>query len=543
VAKVRIHVIYPQPLKNELKLSMPRSDVVVIGGGHNGLVCAAYLAMAGLSVTVLEQKSVVGGCVVTEEALPGWKVNTYSFEHYVIQNTPIITELGLQNYGLAYYSVDPAAFCPFPDEEYLLLYRDLDKTLKHLEGLSKKDSRAYKKFHQKWAKVSQALAFGAFSGPAPFTKILADSKLFKNDAEVADIIEESKLPATKILSETFETDYMSVLVAFLGPAAIGLSPTAPNTGWLCAWHIGVEKLARPFGGSGMLTQALASAAVAHGATIVTGEQVTEMLVNYRHASGVKTLSGKTFEAKVVVSNADPRQTLKLADKAGALSVEERSLPEKIKVTGGFAFKADYLLESLPTYVCNSDDEEIPNDCHRAATFIAPSVKALSKAFDEFSAGKNPVTPGLMVALHSATDPSLVPPEKESLVLETRYTPYKLNGMSWTEQDKEDECGRLLALYSEYCPGVEDLVEHSKYNAPSDMERDVFIPKGNFIHADMSFDQMFEKRPVPGLLDGYAVRFLNGLYICGSGAFPGGAVSGIPGHNAAMQILREWKSYS
>src|SRR5579872_2204306 len=231
---------------------MPRSDVVIIGGGHNGLVCAAYLAQAGLSVTVLEQKSIVGGCVVTEEALPGWKVNTYSFEHYVIQNTPIISELALQNYGLRYYSVDPAVFCPFPDNNYLLLYRDLNKTLKHLEGLSKKDSKAYEKFHQKWAKVSQALALGAFAGPAPFGKMLADSKLFKDEAEIAEIQEESRLPAAKILSETFETDYMQVLIAFLGPAAIGLSPSASNTGWLCAWHIGAEKLARPFGGSGTL---------------------------------------------------------------------------------------------------------------------------------------------------------------------------------------------------------------------------------------------------------------------------------------------------
>src|SRR4029077_8626696 len=185
------------------------------------------------SVTVLEQKSIVGGCVVTEEVVPGWRVNTYSFEHYVIQNTPIISELSLQDYGLNYYSVDPAVFFPFPDEKYLLLYRDLDKTLKHLEGLSKKDSRAYEKFHQKWAKVSQALALGAFSGPASYAKILADSKLFKNDTEIAEILEESKLPASKILSETFETDYMSALVSFLGPAAIGLSPSAPNTGWLC----------------------------------------------------------------------------------------------------------------------------------------------------------------------------------------------------------------------------------------------------------------------------------------------------------------------
>ena len=125
------------------------------------------------------------------------------------------------------------------------------------------------------------------------------------------------------------------------------------------------------------------------------------------------------------------------------------------------------------------------------------------------------------------------------MLETRFTPYRLNGMNWTEDDTQEENERLLSLYAEYCPGVEDLVEHSRSMSPRDMEKDVMIPGGNFLHADMNFDQMFEKRPISDLLNGYAIQSIHGLYICGSGAFPGGAVSGIPGHNAAMQILRDF----
>ena len=516
---------------------MPRADAIIVGGGHNGLVCAAYLTKAGLSVIVLEQKNVAGGCVVTEEVLPEWKVNTYSFEHYVIQNTPIVSELSLENFGLKYYSVDPAVFCPFPDNRYMLLYRDLQKTLKHLENLSKKDSKAYEKFHAKWAKVAKALALGAFAGPAPFESILANSGLFTHE-EMSEIKEESKLPAAKILSENFETEFVPVVAAFLGPAAIGLSPSAANTGWLCAWHVGAENLARPYGGSGMLTQALARSAQANGALILLGEKVKQIIVHNGKVMGVRTVSGKTFESEIVASNADPKQTmLKLADYDGALSSEDRRMMESVQVSRGFAFKADYLLKSLPEYACKETVGDLPNEFHRAATFIAPSVKALSAAFEEYSAGKNPSIPGLMVALHSATDPSLVPSGKHSLILETRYTPYRLHGMNWTEEDVEEQNEKLLSLYGEYCPGVEDLVEHSRSMSPRDMEKDVMLPGGNFLHADMNFDQMFEKRPISDLLDGYAVQSIQGLYICGSGAFPGGAVSGIPGHNAAMQILQ------
>jgi len=356
-------------------------------------------------------------------------------------------------------------------------------------------------------------------------------------------MDECKLPASKILSENFETEYISALVAFLGPAAIGLSPAAADTGWLCAWHTGADKIARPMGGSGNLTLALSRAAEANGARILTGEVVSEIVVKEGHVKGVKTVSGKTFDSNVVASNADPKQTLlQLVDHGEALPSEERRIVESIKVSPGFTFKADYLLKGLPDYLCKPTQRGEPNECHKAATFIAPSVAALSKAFDEFSVSKNPAIPGLMVALHSATDASLVPPGKHSLVLETRYTPYKLQGKNWTEDDRASETERLLSLYSEYCPGVEKMIEHSKSMSPMDMEKDVMVPQGNFVHADMNFDQMFDNRPSTGLLKGYEVWSISGLYICGSGAFPGGAVSGIPGHNAASQILTSFNSH-
>ena len=521
-----------------------KNSVVIIGGGHNGLVCAAYLAKVGLSVVLLEQKYTVGGCVVTEEVSPGWRVNTYSFEHYVIQNTPIISELSLEKFGLRYYSVDPAVFCPFPDRKYMLLYRELGKTLKHIETLSRKDSQAYEKFHSKWSKISKAFGLGVFPGPTSFEEILTNSGLFKNREEVNEIVQECSLPASNILSENFETEYVPALIAFLGPAAVGQSPSAANTGWLCAWHLGAERLARPAGGSGELSRALADSAKANGAQIFTGEKVSEIIVKNGKAVGVKTTNGKQFDSEIVVSNADPKQTLlKLAKGADFLQFDELKKIESITVSTGLAFKADYLLSGLPNYLCRRTENGMPNECHRAATFIAPSVEALSEAFAEYSNGYNPKTPGLMVALHSSTDRSLAPPGKHSLVLETRYTPYKLYGLSWMKSDRQQEAERLLSIYGKYCPDVEDLVEDSRAMAPQDMEADVMIPQGNFMHADMSYSQMFENRPAPGLLNGYEVDSISNLFLCGAGTFPGGGVSGIPGRNAANQILKKLSSTS
>lgn len=490
---------------------------------------------------MLEQKRIVGGCVVTEEIEPGWRINTYSFEHYAIQNTPIVSDLSLNEFGLDYYSVDPAVFCPFPDGRYMLLYRELKKTLKHIETFSKEDSRAYEKFHAKWARVGRAIGEGLLRGPASLKQILSHSGLFKGDAELNEVIQESKLPLSSILHENFETDYVSSLVAFLGPAAIGLSPSAPNTGWLGGWHIGAERLARPRGGSGQLTLALAASAKANGATILQSERVTEIVVKAGKASGVRTASGKQFEADIIVSNADPKQTLLgLAAAAEPFSSEDYRRVSSIKVTPGFAFKADYLLSGLPKYVYGPRDfrHDVPNEFHKAATFIAPSLETLSSAYSDFAEGKNPKTPGMMVALHSSIDRTLVPPGKQGLVLETRFTPYKLNGLSWGDSDRDEETRRLLSIYSQYCPGVERLVEKSRAMSPQDMEADVMVPQGNFVHADMSFDQMFEDRPTSGLLDGYEVSSIPNLFLCGAGTFPGGGVSGIPGRNAAMQVIQK-----
>lgn len=512
-------------------------DAVVIGAGHNGLVCAGYLARAGLSVAVVEQKKVVGGCVLTEEVGPGWRINKYGMEHYVIQNTPIISDLSLERYGLTYRSLEPTVFSPFPDGRCMVFHRTLEKTVSHISGLSKRDARAYEKFHARWSRVQRAIGRSAVAGrPVSLEEALRSSvEISPGDAEI--VLAESTLPAGTILKETFETEYVSSPIAFLGPAALGQSPAAAHTGWLVGWHIGAERVARPVGGSGMLTLALARMVEASGGVILTGERVTGIILERGRAAGVVTARGKRVRSKVVASNADPKQTLlDLLDGGAPLGRAEARAVRRIKVTPGFTFKADYLLRGAPRYAATRSTRTAA-----AATFVAPSVEALTRAHEEFSRGNNPKEPGLMVALHSMRDHSLAPPGKQGLMLETRYTPYAPADGPWTKERSSQEATRLLEMFEAYAPGVSKMVESVLPLSPLDMERDVLVPNGNFLHADMDFDQMFDSRPAEGLVDGYRVRSVEGVYLCGAGAFPGGAISGIPGRNAALQIISEFSS--
>jgi phytoene dehydrogenase-like protein len=343
-------------------------DVIIVGGGHNGLVCAGYLVREGLSVAVVENKKIVGGCVVTEEVSPGWRINTYGLEHYVIQNTPIVSDLSLPRYGLEYYSLEPTVFSPFKNQKHMLFHRKLEKTVSHISGLSQKDARSYEKFHAKWSRVQRAIGMAALSGPVSLEESLCRSPEISR-IEVGDIVQDAMLPASTLLAENFETDYVASPIAFLGPAAVGQSPAAEGTGWLLAWHIGAEKVARPKGGSGALTVALARMIEANRGTIVTGERVSRITVAEGRVTGVEMAGGRTLSSRFVSSGADPKQTLlELLEDTGALGTSEKRKVRGIKVSAGFTFKADYLLGGLPRYASTRSIRAAG-----AATFIAESV--------------------------------------------------------------------------------------------------------------------------------------------------------------------------
>jgi len=195
-------------------------DIAVIGGGHNGLVAACYLAKAGLKVIVLERRHIVGGCVVSEELFPGYTINVYGFEHYLIHLTPIISDLELARFGLEYYSVDPVMFSPFPDGKYMLFYRDLKKTVKFIEKFSSHDAKAYEEFAGYWSEVNQLLGAASLAPPVSLSTLVS----MMSGPEAEEVIRSILLSVRQLLDETFETEYVKAPIAFLGPAAVGVSP-------------------------------------------------------------------------------------------------------------------------------------------------------------------------------------------------------------------------------------------------------------------------------------------------------------------------------
>jgi phytoene dehydrogenase-like protein len=509
---------------------MANYDAIVVGAGHNGLVAAAYLSKQGLKVLVVEKSHVAGGCVRTEELFPGFKVNMYSFEQYIIHSTSIIEELGLSKFGLRYYQVDPTIFSPFKDGNFMLFYKDLEKTVKHIERFSPHDARAYSEFVGEFELLNDLLGGTSQSSPIP----MLDLAISLQGTESERLFQILYSSAKEVLEERFETEYVKVPIAFLGPAAIGLAPSEKGTGWTAGWHLMGRNLARPYGGTGQLITALVKMLESHGSQVLLNSEAKRIIVKDGVASGVELKDGRRFESKIVLAACDPKQTfLRLVGEEN-LDASLVSDVKRIKVANGIAMKADFILEGLPTYSCNPTTDV--NECHAAATYISESVDSLDKAYDEYKFGANPKVPGLMVALHTAGDSSLAPSGKHILSLETRYTPCELaDGSSW-DDIKDRVADDLLEIYSEYCPNVRRLVSKRYVASPVDWERDLNLPRGNFLHADMSIDQLFSLRPAIGLSQ-YRTP-IRGLYISGAGTHPGGGVSGSPGYNAAQVILSE-----
>ncbi|MGA2875396.1 MAG: NAD(P)/FAD-dependent oxidoreductase [Nitrososphaerales archaeon] len=509
---------------------MASYDVIVVGAGHNGLVAAGYLSKQGLKVLVVEKSHLPGGCVRTEELFPGFKVNMYSFEQYIIHSTSIIEDLELPKFGLRYYSVDPTIFSPFKDGKFVLFYKDLEKTVKNIERFSPHDALAYRKFVAEYEVLNDLL--GGMSQSSPISMLdLAVSLQGTESERLFQVIFSS---AKDILEENFETEYVKVPIAFLGPAAIGMAPSQKGTGWTVGWHLSARNLARPYGGTGQLISALVKMLESRGSQVLLNSEVKRIIVKDGVTSGVELKDSRKFEGKVVLAACDPKQTfLRLVGEEN-LDSSIVSAIKRIKVANGIAMKADYVLEGLPTYSCNPTTGI--NECHTAATYISESVDSLDKAYDEYKYGANPKVPGLMVALHSAGDSSLAPKGKHILSLETRYTPCELSdGSSW--DDIKAKIGDdLLEIYSEYCPDVKKLVSQRYVASPMDWARDLNLPLGNFLHADMSVDQLFSLRPAIGLSQ-YRTP-IHGLYISGAGTHPGGGVSGAPGYNAAQTIIQD-----
>src|SRR5213594_3987370 len=489
-------------------------DAVIVGGGHNGLVSAAYLAKAGLKVVVLERRPIVGGASITEEVFPGVKFSRLAYSAGLLR-PEIIHDLELARFGYEVHAFDPQFFLPFPNGDSILLWNDAERNHKELARFSKNDAAAYPKYVAFWTEVMELIEVMVLESPPPLPDLLG---MFKG-AEAEELAKRLLLQsAADLLDEFFESDEVKAMLATATTIGLPAGPKTPGTALMLGHMLlheinGVKQtFGYSKGGMGGISQALAKAAEQHGATVHTGATVRRILTNDGRAIGVELAGGKTVMARAILANVDVKTTFEKLVPPDALDPEFLAQVRRIKATG-VVTKVNCVLTELPDFTARPGKTVQPH--HQGYLDICPSLDCV---------------------LHSVTDPSLAPPGKVTLSIYSQYSPYRLRNGDWDDR-KEDVGDTILDTLGQFAPNVPHAVEAREVISPLDMEREWGLPGGCIYQTDMTPDQLFSFRPVPGW-SGYRTP-VRGLYLCGSSAHPGGGVTGAPGRNAAMVALEDF----
>lgn len=527
-----------------------RYDVVIVGAGHNGLVCGCYLARSGLRVLVVERRHIVGGAVVTEsDIFPGYALDTCSSFHIVIKALPIIEELGLERFGLDYLPMDPFAFAPFPDGTSITFWRDLDKTCESIARLNPGDAERYHQFMTLWGKFNEPVYATFLAPPRPgpmFGSILRRQrgKLrgmvgLGNSADLLRVVFGSY---AQVIESTFEDERVRATLGWFA-AQGGMGPDEPGGGEQLAWQILCHQTGcwRPRGGSGMLTQALARCLAHHGGEVRTSAPVSEIVVRDGRATGVRLEDGEEIAARCVISNAHVQTTLLTLVGADKLSPALVRQLRGLRIANGMGMTIRCAADALPNYSAAPMHDGQPNDAHYGMQMICPSMSYLRRAFHESALGRPPDHPCILAMTPTAADASLAPPGKHIFNIWAQWHPYELaGGAQWTEDLRRREADKLLHLMDDYAPGFSGHITDIYIKTPVDLERIGGLLRGHLMHLDMTLDQMFMFRPLPDLAN-YQTP-IAGLWLTGASTHPGGGVSGAPGYITAHEVLRGWKKH-
>jgi len=533
---------------------MPESyDAIIVGAGHNGLVTAGYLARAGLRVLALESRRVVGGACVTEEIFPGFKFSTTSYLCSLLQER-VIRELELERFGYQVYPKDPAFFSPFPDGRFLLMWSDARKTCEEIGKFSTRDAEIYPQYEDyidRLARFVEPLLLR--TPPNLVTRGIAD---WQNLARLG--LEVIRMPALELaghlrlltqsvkdfLDPWFESEQLKTALATDGVIGTKGGPYTPGTAYVLMHHcmggVGGKRGLWGFvhGGMGGITQALADSARSRGAGIRTEACVEKVLVKDGRATGVVLESGEEISAKIVVSGVDPKRTfLKLVEARHLESGFLRAI-KAFKIEG-VSMKINLALDGLPDFKCLPGSQLGPH--HKTTIHICPTLEYIERAFDDSKYGRPSQRPMLEITIPTTYDSSLAPPGKHVANIFLQYAPYTLAPQitaGWRAL-KDSYADRVMDLIEEYAPGFKGLVLHRHVLSPLDLEEQYGLTGGNIFHGEMTTDQLYFFRPVAGWAK-YRTP-IRGLYMCGSGTHPGGGVTGAPGHNAAREILKDWRS--
>ena len=504
------------------------TDVIVIGAGHNGLVCANYLQRAGHKVTVFERRPIVGGAVCTEEIFPGYKIDVGSSVHIMVHQTTIVKELELEKYGLEYCPMDPWAAYPLPDRSgrAIRFHRSLEETCESIAHISPRDAVAYRKFITDWTPVARG-TFRAFLAPPTMASLGRHLVMAKGPAKgTEESLRRILSGYGRLLSETFESPEMRAALSWLA-AQSGPPPNELGSAPFAAWHAMVHETgaAHPKGGSGMLTQALAKALIANGGRIITDAPIERILVEDGKAVGIVLKKDDIVRADTVVAACHVATTftklLLPADVPGDLL--ERV--GHINIGNGFGATVRCTSSELPDY----GDGQASKTLH-GMQLLCPSEEFLRDAYADYFSGNPSQRPPVLAMTFSPIDDTLAPPGKHVLSLWSQYFPYKRRDNRHWDDCENELADAVLETLFDYAPNLRGKIEQRYVQTPLELERRIGLIQGNVMHVEMSLDQMFAFRPLPELAN-YATPIEN-LFLCGASTHPGGGVFGASGLNAA-----------
>ncbi len=520
-------------------------DAVIIGAGHNGLVCAAYLAKAGRKVLVLERRDLIGGCCVTEEVWPGFKVSTAAYVNSLLR-PDIIRDLELKRHGFEMLPRSPSSFTPFPDGRSLLMGPDKAMTHREIAKFSTKDAEAYPKFEAMLTKVADFLEplldqvppdpWGGIGDMWSLGQLgMKFRKLGRAvGTEAIDVLTGA---ATPILDRWFESDELKATIATDAVIGAFAPPSHPGTAYVLFHHVmgecngvrGVWGYVK--GGMGMISASIAASAKSHGAEIRTNAPVAKVIVKNGRATGVVLADGTEISAPVVASCADANVTfLKLVGEA-ELPTEFAAALKRIDYRSA-TVKINVAVSEPPRFKCLPTSGIGPQ--HHGTMHICPSMEYIERAYDDAKYGKPATNPMLECTMATALDNTLAPPGQHIVSMFVQYAPYHLKGTTW-DAEKDKFADRCFDVLNDYAPNFKASVLHRQVIPPPEMERLWGITGGNIMQGAMNLNSMFSLRPTAGYANHRTP--IKGLYLCGAAAHPGGGVMGAAGRNAAKVVLK------
>ncbi|HEY9779411.1 MAG TPA: NAD(P)/FAD-dependent oxidoreductase [Leptolyngbyaceae cyanobacterium] len=538
---------------------MEAYDVVIIGAGHNGLVCAAYLLKAGYSVLLLEARSLPGGGATTEElmpeAAPGFKFNPCAINHLFIFLGPVIEELELHKYGLEYLSCDPVVFCPHPDGKYFLAHKSVEKTCAEIARYSQHDAENYAKYVDYWQRFVRSVTpfFNAppkslvdIGGNYDLKRLQDLFSLLSGVDDTLDLLRTMLSSPMDNINEYFDSEFLKAPLARLS-AELSSPPSQKAMAFGAMMMVMRHEpgMARPRGGTGALTEALVKAVQSLGGVILTDQKVEQVLVDDGKAVGVRVAGGKEYRAnKGVISSIDVKRLfLHLVDANDVDSADpnlRERVDRRISDNNETILKIDCALSEPLRFEHHKHKDEYLI----GSILIADSVNHVEKAHTDCTMGKIPdEDPSMYIVMPTGLDASMAPEGKHTLWIEF-FAPYQiagaegtgLKGTGWTDELKNKVADRVIDKLAQYSPNLKHSIVARHVESPAELSQRVGFYKGNYYHIDMTLDQMLCFRPLPEIAN-YKTP-IDQLFLTGAGTHPGGAISGLPGRNCARVFLHE-----